>query len=68
GDLPTDWEFWAAYDEAILSSCISLIVLPLDGWQESKGVSAEINIARRMGLPVYRYVDLLDGNYKLENL
>lgn len=50
--LPTDWQFWQQYDEAMISRCDSLTVLMLDGWKESKGVQAEIEIAKRLGIPV----------------
>jgi len=52
GDLPKDWEFWQAYDRAMLRACGKLAVLMQDGWQESVGVQAEIAIARELGLPV----------------
>lgn len=52
GDLPKSWEFWQAYDRAVLSACRNVMVLMQDGWRESTGVQAEIEIAREMGLPV----------------
>lgn len=52
GDLPLGWEYWQAYDRAILASCCKLIVLMLDGWRESKGVTGEIAIACELGLDV----------------
>ena len=52
GDLPTSWEFWKEYDEAMLARCVSLMVLMLSGWRESIGVRAEIRIAENLGLPV----------------
>lgn len=52
GDLPLGWEYWQAYDRAILSACCKLIVLMLDGWKESKGVTGEIAIACELGLDV----------------
>jgi Domain of unknown function (DUF1937) len=52
GGLPTDWQFWEAYDRAILETCSKLIVLKLDGWEESVGVQAEIRIAKKLGIPI----------------
>jgi hypothetical protein len=52
GDLPKGWEFWQAYDRAMLRVCVKLTVLMQDGWKESVGVQAEIAIAQEMGLPV----------------
>lgn len=52
GELPLGWEYWEAYDRLVLNACEEVIVLMLDGWQESKGVQAEITIAKELGLPV----------------
>ncbi|HUQ71568.1 MAG TPA: DUF1937 family protein [Planctomycetaceae bacterium] len=53
--LPTDWSFWERHDRDHLSRCDEIIVLMLDGWRESVGVVAEIQIARELGKPV-RYL------------
>lgn len=50
--LPGDWEFWQGHDRVHLEACKGVAVLMLDGWRESKGVQAEIAMARRMGKPV----------------
>jgi len=52
GGLPLSWDFWEPYDRAVLGACGAVYVLMLEGWQESKGVAAEIVIARELGLPV----------------
>ena len=52
GNLPTGWDFWEVYDRIMLSACGSVIILMLDGWQESRGVQAEITIAKELGLPI----------------
>jgi len=54
-DLPKGWEYWRQYDEAFLAASSEVVVLMLDGWQESAGVQAEIEIAERDGKPV-RYM------------
>lgn len=59
GGLPTGWEFWERYDRAVLAACGELAVLKLPGWTESKGIRAEIVIARELGSPV-RYVEPAD--------
>lgn len=67
GDLPRGFDYYAAYDELMISRCDELYVLMLDGWRESVGVTAEVEIARRLGKRV-RYVTLtpdailIDGN------
>ncbi len=50
--LPMDWGFWEAQDRWLLAACDELWVLKLDGWQHSRGVQAEIAIARALGKAV----------------
>ena len=40
--LPTGWEFWEWLDRQHLHHCDRMIVLTLEGWDESHGVRAEI--------------------------
>lgn len=54
--MPTDWQFWAAFDRRMLAACDSITVLMIPGWEESVGVRAEVGIAQDLGLPV-RYID-----------
>ena len=58
--LPLDWTFWEPFDQAFLELCSEVWVLTLDGWQESKGVQAEITIAQKLNKPVV-WVAPLDG-------
>jgi hypothetical protein len=53
GKLPDGWEYWKAYDEAILSTCRALAVLQLGGWGSSRGIQGEVAIAQRLKLPTY---------------
>lgn len=53
--VPTDWRFWKAHDRRFLEQCREVIVLTLDGWRQSVGVQAEIEIAGELGKPV-RYL------------
>ena len=50
------WDYWAQIDTALLSKADELWVIMIDGWVESTGVNAEVDIAKGMGLRV-RYVD-----------
>lgn len=52
GNLPLGWDYWEAYDRAILQSCGKIVVLMLPGWEISKGIEGECNIARELGIPV----------------
>ena len=50
--LPTDWDYWEPIDRKYLEMCDEVVVLTLPSWQESRGVQAEIRLAREMGKPV----------------
>ena len=47
--LPSDWTFWERHARWHLERCDEVVVLMLDGWAESDGVLAEIDIAARVG-------------------
>ncbi|MSQ96815.1 MAG: DUF1937 family protein [Gemmataceae bacterium] len=49
--VPTDWAFWQQTDQRFLEQCDEVVILMLDGWRESVGVEAEIEIARAFGKP-----------------
>ena len=68
GALPTTWDFWEKYDREILKCCSQVIVLMLDGWKESKGVRAEIEIAESLGIGIsYAEPDALSGFTSAKN-
>lgn len=50
--LPLEFEFWKAIDRDYISVSKKLFVLTLDGWEQSKGVSAEIEIAKEFRIPI----------------
>ena len=50
--VPHDWRFWQRHDRRYLEVCDEVVVLMLDGWQESVGIQAEVAIAREFGKPV----------------
>ena len=56
GHTKSTWEFWEAIDTKFLELSDELLVITMDGWEESIGVQAEIKIARDLGLPI-RYLD-----------
>lgn len=47
-----DDEFWRVENEAVLERSETLIVLCLDGWEQSKGVTREIEFAEKRGMRV----------------
>jgi hypothetical protein len=60
-ELPQYHEFWMKQDLAILEASVGVIVLQLPGWEQSKGVQAEIAHAKACGLPVIEYTQFLRG-------
>lgn len=52
GNLPRTWEFWEKFDAVMVSKSGLLIVISIDGWEESVGVQAEIKLAKKYGVPV----------------
>ncbi|HUT57895.1 MAG TPA: DUF1937 family protein [Phycisphaerae bacterium] len=47
-----DHDFWMRVDRPYLEWCHMVMVLTLDGWRESRGVSMEIAQARALHKPV----------------
>jgi hypothetical protein len=57
--LPTNFEYWQRRNHKFLSLCDGgLLVLQMDGWQQSRGVKDEIEHAKKLGLPVH-YTEIL---------
>lgn len=59
--LNGDWDFWRTIDEGFLQVSERIVVLRLPGWQESVGVTAELEISAGLSLPVH-YLDPEDNN------
>ena len=51
-DLP-DWEFWQKYDETFLLHSRMMVVLAIHGWEESRGVRAEMAFAALHSIPTF---------------
>jgi hypothetical protein len=49
------WGYWAEYDKRLMQSCDEVWVCCMQGWRDSIGVRAEIQIAGELCLPV-RYI------------
>jgi hypothetical protein len=45
-------EFWMKQDLPILRDCNAIFVLKLEGWKESKGVTREIEEAKKCNIPI----------------
>ncbi len=50
--MPTEWAFWEKVDRAFLEMCDGLWVLKLPGWEKSKGVQEEMEIAQGLKMLV----------------
>ena len=51
-NLPSDWAYWEKSCRAYLGCCHKILVLQLDGWRDSMGVAAELQIAQEMEMEV----------------
>ena len=47
--LPGEWSFWQPLAREYLRRCDELVVLRIEGWEESEGVRAEIEFAAALG-------------------
>jgi len=56
--LQGSWEFWQRIDIEYLLISERVVVLCLPGWRESVGVTAELDIAKQLGIPII-YMDPL---------
>lgn len=52
GNLPVGWDFWKEYDFTFIEWADEMHVLMLDGWVDSTGVNAEVELARKLGMPI----------------
>lgn len=51
-ELPRGWDYWKQFDHEFIAASSKVIVAMMDGWRESRGVTAEIAIAHELGIPV----------------
>lgn len=50
--LPRNWEFWQRMDEQFICICKKLLIVTLDGWETSIGLTAERKLAEKCGIPI----------------
>lgn len=58
-DLPKEFDFWEHLDFGYLEASTHVWVLKMPGWERSKGITAEIKEAKRLGKPVV-YIECED--------
>jgi hypothetical protein len=51
-EMPGDWEFWKEFCITFLEKCEEMIVYKIPGWNKSRGVKEEIEIAKELGLKI----------------
>jgi len=56
-DMPGDWEFWKNFCESFLYKSDELWVYKIEGWDQSTGLQSEIDLAKKLNIPI-RYIDL----------
>lgn len=62
-----DWEFWKKVDTEYIECSCRLVNLVIPGWRESIGVTAENEIAKRLGIPVLYLHPRGPDNFLLSN-
>jgi hypothetical protein len=50
--VPTTWEYWSHIDREYLARSEVLAILTLPGWRESVGVTAEMEMALELQIPI----------------
>jgi len=50
------WNFWEKFDTLMVRKSDAFFVLAIDGWIQSVGVTNELEIAKRLYIPI-KYVD-----------
>ena len=58
GNLPKGWDYWKTFDECFIEWCdeLHIVQMKIDGDAKiarSTGVNAEIEIAKRLGKPMF---------------
>ncbi|WP_375166540.1 DUF1937 family protein [Bradyrhizobium sp. USDA 4532] len=49
-------DYWVAFDEAFMEMCSEIVVLTLDGWEQSRGIQREIEYFKDRRRPI-QYMD-----------
>lgn len=52
---PHDHDFWMGQCIPILARCDAVVILPMNGWESSRGLRDEVKAAQARGIPVYTY-------------
>lgn len=55
GAVESRFEHWKNFNHTMIEHCDQLIVIRIDGWETSKGVSDQIKFAQLKGIPIEYY-------------
>lgn len=44
---PSDWGYWEEFCTDMIARCDEVLILPLDGWQDSVGIKGEMELAEQ---------------------
>ena len=58
--IETTWHFWERQDRAFIERTDEVFVICADGWDRSRGVTAQIDYANELGKRV-RFLDMIDN-------
>ena len=59
GDMPIEFSYWKELDTSFIEWSDFMIVLKLDGWEDSNGLKEEIALTQYLGKEV-KYFDYID--------
>lgn len=60
-EMPKDAAFWQDYNHLMISKADGLIILQINGWFQSKGVTEEREFATQLHKPVLDMIPIPDG-------
>lgn len=63
--LPTDAGPWMRYNHHMIDLSMAVFVLQLPGWEQSRGVTDEIDYANKHNIPVYP-IGVVTGNIDIK--
>lgn len=50
---PDNYDIWLGLDIQLLRGSHGILINPLQGWRDSKGIGMELDEANKLGLPIY---------------
>jgi nucleoside 2-deoxyribosyltransferase len=50
-------DFWMRQDLEILRKCTAVVLIEIDGWEQSKGVKKELEESQNLNIPIYRITE-----------